>query len=246
MKPTSSDSSTPTERNVVGSRPLTGSSRISVRGSPSSAAAMPSRWPMPSEKPPTRLPATPWRPVISMTSSTRLRPMPCVAATARRWFVAERPECTAFASSSAPTSVSGERCCAYGRPLTVTVPDVGRSSPMIIRMVVDFPAPFGPRNPVTLPACTVKSMPATAVLLPYLLVSPRASIMVSSLVVSGTARPYGAGVGRRNGRAAEPCGRRARPGGRRGSSSRMTRGPAGSGAGRVVPPGRPRELPGGS
>ena len=38
-----------------GSSPLTGSSRISVRGSPSRAEAMPSRWPMPSEKPPTRL-----------------------------------------------------------------------------------------------------------------------------------------------------------------------------------------------
>ena len=41
-----------------GSRPFTGSSRMSVPGSPSRAAAMPSRWPMPSEKPPTRLRAT--------------------------------------------------------------------------------------------------------------------------------------------------------------------------------------------
>ena len=41
-----------------GSRPLAGSSRITVAGSPSSAAATPSRWPMPSEKPPTRLRAT--------------------------------------------------------------------------------------------------------------------------------------------------------------------------------------------
>ena len=35
------------------------------------------------------------------------------------------------------------------RPLTVAAPLVGRSRPTIIRMVVDFPAPFGPRNPVT-------------------------------------------------------------------------------------------------
>ena len=41
-----------------GSRPLAGSSRMTVSGSPSSAEAMPSRWPMPSEKPPTRLRAT--------------------------------------------------------------------------------------------------------------------------------------------------------------------------------------------
>ena len=47
-------------------------------------------------------------PVISMTSSTRLSGMPCVAAMARRWLRALRPVCTALASSSAPTSVSGE------------------------------------------------------------------------------------------------------------------------------------------
>ena len=41
-----------------GSRPLTGSSNIRIAGSPSSAAAMPSRWPMPRENPPARLPAT--------------------------------------------------------------------------------------------------------------------------------------------------------------------------------------------
>ena len=38
-----------------GSSPLTGSSSISTGGSPSSAAAMPSRWRMPRENPPTRL-----------------------------------------------------------------------------------------------------------------------------------------------------------------------------------------------
>ena len=39
-----------------GSRPLTGSSSSSTPGSPSSAAAMPSRWPMPSENFPARRP----------------------------------------------------------------------------------------------------------------------------------------------------------------------------------------------
>ena len=37
-----------------GSRPLTGSSSITVDGSPSSAVAIPSRWPMPSENCPAR------------------------------------------------------------------------------------------------------------------------------------------------------------------------------------------------
>ena len=44
-----------TQRMPSGSRPLTGSSSSSTCGSPSIAAAMPSRWVMPSEKPPARL-----------------------------------------------------------------------------------------------------------------------------------------------------------------------------------------------
>jgi hypothetical protein len=37
---------------------------------------------------------------------------------------------------------------------------------MIIRMVVDLPAPFGPRKPVTMPGRTVNVSPSTAVLAP--------------------------------------------------------------------------------
>jgi hypothetical protein len=77
-----------------------------------------------------------------------------------------RPVCTPFASSSAPTSCSGARCAAYGLPFTVTLPSVGRSSPTIMRIVVDFPAPFGPRKPVTWPGGTVKLMSLTAVFAP--------------------------------------------------------------------------------
>ncbi|OEI67806.1 hypothetical protein Cus16_2557 [Curtobacterium sp. ER1/6] len=92
-----------------GSRPLTGSSRIRVFGSPSSAAAMPSRCPMPREKPPTRFLATDSSPVSSMTVCTRDFGMPCVAASESRWLKALRPEWTAFASSRAPTWRSGSR-----------------------------------------------------------------------------------------------------------------------------------------
>src|ERR1700722_14175381 len=52
-------------------------------------------------------------------------------------------------------------------------------------MVVDFPAPFGPRNPVTTPGFTTKLSPSTATLSPYRLVRPSISIMCvlfSSLV----------------------------------------------------------------
>ena len=73
---------------------------------------MPRRWPMPSENLPARLRATLSRPVRAITSSTRLLGMPWVAAMARRCARAERPVCTALASSSTPTSVSGVRLCA--------------------------------------------------------------------------------------------------------------------------------------
>jgi hypothetical protein len=64
---------------------------------------------------------------------------------------------------------------------------VGRSSPAIIRIVVDFPAPFGPRNPVTTPGSTTKLSPSTAVLSPYRLVRPSISIIVDpSLDVLGS------------------------------------------------------------
>ena len=59
----------------------------------------------------------------------------------------------------------------------MTDPVVGLSSPMIMRMVVDFPAPLGPRKPVTVPGSTVKEMWSTATLSPYCLVRLTASIM---------------------------------------------------------------------
>jgi hypothetical protein len=46
-------------------------------------------------------------------------------------------------------------------------------------MVVDLPAPFGPRKPVTWPGRTVKLMPSTAVFGPYVLVRFSAVIMMT-------------------------------------------------------------------
>ena len=48
----------------------------------------------------------------------------------------------------------------------VTSPELGASSPTIIRIVVDLPAPLGPRNPVTTPGRTVNESPSTAVFAP--------------------------------------------------------------------------------
>ena len=52
-------------------------------------------------------------------------------------------------------------------------------------MVVDFPDPFGPRKPVTIPGLTSKLSPSTATVGPYRLLSPRTSIMRTSLVLLG-------------------------------------------------------------
>ena len=95
------------QRIPSGSSPLTGSSSSSVEGSPSSAAAMPSRCPIPSENWPARFLATACSPTRSMSSSTRRLPMPCVCASASRWLYADLPLCTDRASSTAPTSCNG-------------------------------------------------------------------------------------------------------------------------------------------
>src|SRR3954451_16360210 len=57
------------------------------------------------------------------------------------------------------------------------MPVVAGVSPTMIRMVVDLPAPFGPRKPVTRPACAVKLTSSTAVKPPYFFVSDSTLIM---------------------------------------------------------------------
>src|SRR5689334_17189965 len=55
---------------------------------------------------------------------------------------------------------------------TRTVPRVGRSSPVMMRINVVFPAPFGPRKPTTDPGCTTMSTPSSAVIAPKCLTTP--------------------------------------------------------------------------
>src|ERR1051325_10426271 len=47
-------------------------------------------------------------------------------------------------------------------PPTVTLPSVGGMNPVTMRMVVDLPAPFGPRKPSTSPRSREKETPSTA------------------------------------------------------------------------------------
>src|SRR5262245_6424965 len=100
-----------------------------------------------------------------------------------------RPACWAEASSRTPTSRPGLGRSAYLRPRTVAPPDVAGVSPTMTRMVVDFPAPFGPRNPVTRPGWAVKETLSTARRPPYVLVSAVTSIMATTLS-SGAGRPH--------------------------------------------------------
>ncbi len=58
-------------------------------------------------------------------------------------------------------------CCCFCRavgslPSIKIVPDVGRSSVVNILIVVDLPAPFGPRNPNVVPRSTENEIPFTA------------------------------------------------------------------------------------
>ena len=53
-------------------------------------------------------------------------------------------------------------CLAQSNGIPRARPAVAVSRPRIIRIVVDLPAPFGPRKPVTWPAETVRSRASTA------------------------------------------------------------------------------------
>ena len=59
-------------------------------------------------------------------------------------------------------------------------PPSGRSEPVSIFMVVDLPAPFGPRNPRTSPRATEKLIPSTAVNGPNFFTSPSISIIAAA------------------------------------------------------------------
>src|SRR6516162_8735595 len=72
-------------------------------------------------------------------------------------------------------------------PHTIAVPLVGARKPVIIFIVVDLPAPFGPRKPSTSPRGTVKEMSSTAFSGPKCLTRCRiSSIALSSLQIAET------------------------------------------------------------
>src|ERR1700704_3401640 len=64
-------------------------------------------------------------------------------------------------------------------PQTIAVPAVGARNPVIIFIVVDLPAPFGPRNPNTSPAGTLNDTLSTATTGPNFLTRLRISSIPS-------------------------------------------------------------------
>ncbi len=66
-------------------------------------------------------------------------------------------------------------------PPTETFPSVGGIKPVIMRMVVDLPAPLGPRNPSTSPRSTVKETLLTATFAPNALVRFSTLIMAAGV-----------------------------------------------------------------
>src|ERR1700751_2794091 len=63
----------------------------------------------------------------------------------------------------------------------VARPEVGAARPSSSRMVVDFPAPFGPRNPVMRPGASSKDRSLTAVTVRYRLVSASTAMVLMAV-----------------------------------------------------------------
>ena len=150
-----------------GSSPLNGSSSKSRSGPPTSASASPRRCFMPRENFLTRRLPVSARPTSSSSSRQCAlgRTTPRASALHMRFSSAENVGRMPGSSMSAPTreNPSRARRCA---PKSSTEPEVGRTSPAIIFIAVDLPAPFLPTNPYISPAATHMSRLSTARLLP--------------------------------------------------------------------------------
>src|SRR5579863_5124721 len=77
-------------------------------------------------------------------------------------------------------------CVATSKPATVAVPEVGPINPQRIRIVVDFPAPLGPRNPKISPCRISIDTRSTATKSPKRLVN--STIRTAGVFCSGCTR----------------------------------------------------------
>ena len=156
-------------RLVTTSTPSKGSSRNSNDGLGSSAAASASFFFMPCEYSTVSFFSTP----SSCSSESNSSPRSiivflsswCICPTKVRYSRALRLSNSARSSGTTPifclTSIA---CFAFqgSPPSNVTEPDEGLRMPVSILMVVDLPAPLGPRKPYNVPDSTAKSTEFTA------------------------------------------------------------------------------------
>ena len=175
----------------AGSRPVVGSSRNSTSGEWTSALARSSRRFIPPEYVFVRRSAASDRPTSSSSSSVRDRAACPVIPYSPHWSSSSsRPVCTGSSPISCSATPIRRRtsapCSTTSSPATVALPAVGGSSVHSIRTVVVLPAPFGPRNPNTSPAETVRSMSRTASIPPLnVRRSERAAIAASAASATG-------------------------------------------------------------
>ena len=146
-----------------GSSPFVGSSRTKRFGLPSIAWAIPSRWRMPWLYALTLRSSALPKSAISSTSSIKGSPGRPVERQYNSKFI-----CPVRWGRKPGPSISAPTCCKAGAPKVTfspkssISPSVGEMRPMIMRMVVVFPAPLGPSSPRTTPAGTSKLTSLTA------------------------------------------------------------------------------------
>ena len=156
-----------------GSSPIVGSSIITTSGRERIASAIPTRWRKPLERFPMILRAAlrcSWQVCIASSTLSAIseRGTPFMPARKVRYsrtrkssgrglFSGIKPICVRAASGSSATL----------SPQISTLPEVAGISPAIMRMVVLFPAPFGPRNPTTSPRPMRKDTLSIAFTPPY-------------------------------------------------------------------------------
>ena len=152
---------------VCGSSPTVGSSRNSTRGECIRPRAISSRRRMPPENSCTRPSRRSHSPTIS--STTRIRSsvisldMPYSSAWKRRFCAADRYTSSVESWKTRPMlRRTSRRLATTSWPATVAVPAVGSASVHSILIVVDLPAPLGPRKPKISPGATSNEIPSTA------------------------------------------------------------------------------------
>ena len=152
---------------ISGSSPLVGSSKM-YRSAGTESAAMSAtfcRLPLEYARPLVR--GSNWNASMSRCFSSRYAGVPAAAPRSRASTSIDSPPDRFGQMLTSPGTYAMRRCrgtaARHGScPKTDTSPEVARASPSRMRMVVDLPAPFGPRKPCTWPDSTARSRPSRA------------------------------------------------------------------------------------